>query len=84
MKLNDALIMNPERIKRSVWPDWISCTTSNSHVNLEDMLADDWEVIERTVPVSRSLLIELVNKHVAEGFDHCDKFQAMLRELELA
>lgn len=82
MKLTEALTMNPEKIKRISWVNWIAASASWP-TSIEDMLADDWEVIEKTVMVSRSQLTELVNRHIAEGFNINKKFESLCMELGL-
>lgn len=83
MKLAQALEMSPEKVKRFSWCVWISANTFNHGVTLNDLLADDWEVIEKTVPVTKSTLKSLVNKHIATDFEFNKKFENLCKELGL-
>jgi hypothetical protein len=43
-----AMMMDGKKIKRSCWNRWMSTASTDIHVLMYDVLADDWEVYEET------------------------------------
>lgn len=84
MRLPQALGMNPVKLKRADWEMWITPESQVSHpITIADMQADDWELEEKTVLVSRTQLINLVNKHLATDFNLNKKFEFLCKDLGL-
>lgn len=84
MKLTEALNSNPAKLKRTDWDMWITSDSYISHpITIVDMQADDWVMVEKTVQVSRTQLMEMANKFIAPGFDSNMKFEYLCKGLGL-
>jgi hypothetical protein len=84
MKLAEALLLNPVKVWRTSWIKgfYISAIT-RVNLDMEELLADDWCVEEKSIQINMTDLKALVNKHIADGFELNSKFEQMAKEMGL-
>ena len=76
MKFEEAIakMMVGKKIKRSCWNRWMSTASTDIHVLMYDVLADDWEVYEE--PKKPRLLAPAIYKAVGRILISCKIFES--------
>lgn len=81
MNIIDAIRTGKRFRRANVTDVWFLSTTPH-HFSVEDVLADDWEIEEQTVTVTRTqILAALYSSHFGQHRPYEDPYEAILNRL---